>query len=159
MMSVMSDRNHYPVPGIWINPTRHSGAPCLADRRLAVSVVLDILDSEGRDILRREYDLTNAEIDAAVDYLHYLLKRERAISKRALTQVVNADFNRLDRTGRLRLSGMVMHEGTNFSELAAAPNVIFRDGDEAVSGRVVWDQEQQSWMGEADWRTQRSELP
>jgi uncharacterized protein (DUF433 family) len=54
---------------IEVDPDRHSGEPVLRGRRLAVSLVAEIAEQKhGREELREDYLLSDAEIDDAVGY-------------------------------------------------------------------------------------------
>lgn len=56
-------------PYIAVDPNRHSGAPTLSGKRLSTAMVAEIASEEGGlDALRRDYGLSQYEIDAAVDY-------------------------------------------------------------------------------------------
>jgi hypothetical protein len=66
---------------------------------------------------------------------------------------LEADFNRLDRQGRLILSGMAAHNATDFTSLRGA-SVTLSDGEEEVVGRIVRDPSL-GWVAQVDWATQR----
>jgi len=54
---------------IEVNPDRHSGAPVVRGRRLPTTLVAGIASAtDGRAILREDYDLSDAEIDDAIGY-------------------------------------------------------------------------------------------
>lgn len=58
-----------PRPLIRVDPTRHSGAPTLAGRRIPTSLVVDLAeDEDGREALREGYALTEEEVAAAISY-------------------------------------------------------------------------------------------
>ena len=53
---------------------------------------------------------------------------------------LQADFNRMDPQGRLRLEDLRMHRRTPFAEVAAKDEpIIFVDGEDTVSGELVHD--------------------
>src|SRR3989337_538838 len=67
---------------------------------------------------------------------------------------LQADFNHMDASGRLRLAALRMHQHTPFAEIAAKHEpIIFVDGDDMVRGELVHDPEH-GWIGHVDWSTQ-----
>jgi uncharacterized protein (DUF433 family)/DNA-binding transcriptional MerR regulator len=58
-----------PRTHIQVDPDRLSGRPTIRDRRLPTAMVAEIaLEEDGRTVLRREFALTDEEIDEAVGY-------------------------------------------------------------------------------------------
>jgi hypothetical protein len=69
--------------------------------------------------------------------------------------IIQADFNHLDATARLRLTDLAMHRDTPFDAIAARGTmVLFVDGEDVVYGRLVPDPGV-GWVGEVDWSTQQ----
>ena len=67
---------------------------------------------------------------------------------------IRADFNHLDRGGRLVLSDLVIHEQTPFDAIASSGKpILLVQGEDIVQGRLVKDPVR-GWCGEADWDTQ-----
>ena len=67
---------------------------------------------------------------------------------------LQADFNHMDASGRLRLADLRMHQHTPFAEIAAKHEpIIFVDGDDMVRGELIHDPEH-GWIGQVDWSTQ-----
>jgi uncharacterized protein (DUF433 family) len=63
-VSIGSPREH-----VEVDPERHSGTPVVRGRRLPTSLVAGIAaGEEGRETLREDYGLSDAEIDDAVGY-------------------------------------------------------------------------------------------
>jgi len=68
--------------------------------------------------------------------------------------MLQADFNHMDASGRLRLDDLRMHQHTPFAEIAAKhETIIFVDGDDMVRGQLIHDLEH-GWIGQVDWSTQ-----
>ena len=69
------------VPGlrfIEVNPDRLAGRPVIRGRRIAADEVAELAQSRtGRDSLRRDYEVTPAEIDDAVRWWHVAREFER----------------------------------------------------------------------------------
>jgi uncharacterized protein (DUF433 family)/DNA-binding transcriptional MerR regulator len=60
---------HTPRPHIQVDPDRLSGRPTIRDRRLPTAMVAEIArEDDGRTLLRREFGLSDEEIDEAVGY-------------------------------------------------------------------------------------------
>jgi uncharacterized protein (DUF433 family)/DNA-binding transcriptional MerR regulator len=58
-----------PREHIEVDPDRHSGEPVVRGRRVPTALVYRIARApEGRELLKEDYDLTDAEIDDAVGY-------------------------------------------------------------------------------------------
>lgn len=66
---------------------------------------------------------------------------------------VQADFNHMDASGRLRLGDLRMHEHTPLTRSAKHETIIFVDGEDMVRGEVVYDPEH-ARIGQVDWSTQ-----
>jgi uncharacterized protein (DUF433 family)/DNA-binding transcriptional MerR regulator len=59
----------HPRDHVEVNPDRRSGEPVVRGKRIATAFVADLAGSEGgRQVLRDDYELTDAEIDDAVGY-------------------------------------------------------------------------------------------
>lgn len=58
-----------PRTHIQVDPDRLSGRPTIRDRRLPTTMVAEIArETEGRALLRREFGLSDEEIDEAIGY-------------------------------------------------------------------------------------------
>jgi uncharacterized protein (DUF433 family) len=59
----------HPREHIEVDPDRHSGEPVIRGRRIPASLVYSVATApDGRELLKEDYDLTDAEIDDAVGY-------------------------------------------------------------------------------------------
>ena len=59
----------HPRTHVEVDPDRLSGQPVVRDRRVSTAVVADLAQRpEGRALLKDDYELTDAEIEDAVDY-------------------------------------------------------------------------------------------
>lgn len=70
---------------------------------------------------------------------------------------IEADFNRIDRRGRIKLSGTHLHADEDLEMLATVPQAMywFQDGGELVPGRI--EREGHDWYGVVDWDRQYEE--
>jgi hypothetical protein len=72
----------------------------------------------------------------------------------AIMITLQADFNRMDSQGRLRVADLRMHQQTPFAQIASKQEpIIFVDGDDMVRGELVHDP-RLGWIGQVDWSTQ-----
>jgi uncharacterized protein (DUF433 family)/DNA-binding transcriptional MerR regulator len=59
----------HPREHIEVDPDRHSGEPVIRGRRVPTALVFNVAAApEGRELLRDDYELTDAEIDDAIGY-------------------------------------------------------------------------------------------
>jgi uncharacterized protein (DUF433 family) len=57
-------------PGIVVDPDRHSGDPCIANRRIPAAMVVGYALDGARETLIEDFDLTDSQIDDALRWDH-----------------------------------------------------------------------------------------